>query len=87
MKQAVDQVLERFGKADPTARQRHGVFAIESLRIEILRHLLGDVSYRNFAKTLCMSDLLAQFCGLHRMDGIRVRIEEPVGAAFQAVHR
>ena len=63
--------MDRFGKADPVARQRHAVFAIESLRIEILRHLLGDISYRNLAKTLCMSDLLAQFCGLHRMDGIR----------------
>ncbi len=44
--QAVELALEDFPSDDEAARNRRAGFAIESLRIEFVRHLLGLVSFR-----------------------------------------
>ncbi len=50
------------------ARQQ---FALKALRVETLRMLLGNPSYRQFSRNVAASDLLADFCGVRRLDGIR----------------
>jgi len=69
-RQAVEMVLEDF-RGDAGARQRRARFALESLRVEVLRHLLGMPSFRELSKTICAGDLLSDFCGLRRIDGVR----------------
>ena len=69
--QAIDLALEDFESVAPAARARRGRAAVESLRLEVLRHLLGMPSFREFSRTVCASDLLSDFCGLRRLDGIR----------------
>lgn len=69
--QAIDLVLEDFESSDPAARARRGRFAVEALRLEVLRHLLGMPSFREFSRTVCASDLLSDFCGVRHLDGIR----------------
>jgi len=51
-----------------TARRE---FALKALRVETLRMLLGNPSFRHFSRTVAASDLLADFCGVRRLDGIR----------------
>jgi hypothetical protein len=46
-------------------------FAIFSLRAELLRSLLGVPSFREFSRQLASSDLLADFCQIRELDGIR----------------
>ena len=77
---AVELALEDFPSEEAAARNRRARFAIESLRIEIVRHLLGLVSFRQAARMICSSDLLAEFCGLRAIDGIR-------GAAKSTIER
>lgn len=67
----MDIALANFGPADPVARARHAEFALGSLRVAVLRHLLGMPSYRELSRAICRSDLLADFCGLNHIDGIR----------------
>lgn len=69
--QAVDIALDNFGPADAPARAARAQFAIGSLRVAVLRHLLGMPSYRELAREICRSDQLADFCGLLHLDGIR----------------
>ncbi len=59
--QAIDLALEAFENTAPAARARRGRFAVESLRLEVLRHLLGMPSFREFSRTVCASDLLSDF--------------------------
>ncbi len=47
------------------ARQQ---FALKALRVEML---LGNPSYRQFSRNVAASDLLADFGGVRRLDGIR----------------
>jgi hypothetical protein len=46
-------------------------FALKALRVETLRMLLGNPSFRQFSRSVAASDLLADFCGVRRLDGIR----------------
>ena len=46
-------------------------FAIFSLRAELLRTLLGLPCFREFSRQLASSDLLADFCRIRELDGIR----------------
>lgn len=52
-------------------RCRRKEFALKALRVETLRMLLGNPSFRQFSKTVASSELLADFCGVLRVDGIR----------------
>lgn len=68
--QAMELALEDCTSTDPSARARRARFAVESLRLEILRHLLGRPSLRAFSVMVYQSDLLADFCGLLSLEGI-----------------
>jgi len=59
---------EQASKRQQRARQQ---FALKALRVETLRMLLGNPSYRQFSRSVAASDLLADFCGVRRLDGIR----------------
>ena len=68
---ALDFAMEGFEQA--SARQQLGrrQFALKALRVETLRMLLGNPSFRQFSRTVATSDLLADFCDVRRLDGIR----------------
>jgi hypothetical protein len=68
---ALDFALE--GSADASVRQQTArrQFALKALRVEALRMLLGNPPFRQFSRTVAASDLLADFCGVRRIDGIR----------------
>ena len=69
---AVDFALEGLPVSASTAdRQRRARFALVALRMELLRHLLGQPSLRAYSKALASSDLLAQFCGIRDLEGIK----------------
>ena len=46
-------------------------FAVFSLRVELLRHLLGVPSFRAFSTTLASSDLLSDFCAIRSVLGVQ----------------
>lgn len=74
--QAVDFALENFvaceGRApEPGEAARHAEFALFSLRAEVLRHLRQLPSFREYSKMLATSDLLADFCRIRQIDGIK----------------
>ncbi len=46
-------------------------FAVFSLRVELLRHLLGVPSFRAFSITLASSDLLSDFCAIRSLFGVK----------------
>lgn len=69
--QAIDMALEGFPSADPAARSRRAGFAVESLRVEIVRHIHGLSSFRKASAMVCASDLLSDFCGLRDLEGVK----------------
>lgn len=74
---AVDFALEGLAVgasvADQQRRARFAVVALrmELLRMELLRHVLGLPSFRAYSKALASSDLLAEFCGIRDLKGIK----------------
>lgn len=65
---ALESLPEKATAADRARRARSGVVA---LRMEVLRHLLGLPSFRALSRSLASSDLLADFCGILELDGIK----------------
>lgn len=57
--------------ATPRRQKARVEFSLKALRVEALRMLLGNPSFRQFSRTVAASDLLADFCGVRRIDGIR----------------
>jgi len=51
--------------------RRRMQFALKALRVEVLRMLLGNMSFRELSRTIASSDLLANFCGVRTIDGIK----------------
>ena len=68
---ALDFALEGFENASAREQSARRQFALKALRVETLRMLLGNPSFRQFSRTVAASDLLADFCGVRRIDGIR----------------
>ena len=68
---AMDFALEGQEQASPRQQRARSQFALKALRVETLRMLLGNPSFRQFSRTVAASDLLADFCGVRRLDGIR----------------
>ena len=68
---ALDFAAEGFETASVRQRQARARFALKALRVEVLRMLLGNPAFRPFSRTVAASDLLADFCGVRRIDGIR----------------
>ncbi len=69
--QGVDLALERGQPMSVKARQKRANFAFKALRMETLRYLLGEISFRHLSRALGSSDLLADFCRVRHIDGIR----------------
>lgn len=68
---AIDFALEGLEQAEEPQRRRRAEFALKALRAETLRMLLGNPAFRPFSRTVAASDLLAGFCGVLQLDGIR----------------
>jgi len=68
---AMDFALEGFEEAPLKQQKARLNFSLKALRVETLRMLLGNPSYRAFSKAVASSDLLADFCGVRHIDGIR----------------
>src|ERR1035437_5403699 len=67
---ALDFAAEGFEQASTRQQVARRQFALKALRVEVLRMLLGNPSFRQFSRTVAASDLLADFCGVRRLDGI-----------------
>ena len=68
---AIEYALENLGSGSDLQKHRTAEFAPTALRMELLRHLLGTPSFRSFSRSLASSDLLADFCRVRMLDGIR----------------
>lgn len=68
---ALDFAVEGWEQASVRQQTARRQFALKALRVQILRMLLGNPAFRPFSRTVAASDLLADFCGVRRLDGIR----------------
>ena len=66
-----DLALEGYEAAPLPVQRRRVRFAYFAVRAELLRNLLGLPSYRAFSQQVASSDLLADFCGVRTLEGIR----------------
>jgi len=57
--------------ASLSQRNKQCEFAVYSLRVELLRQILGAPSFEAYSVTLSTSDLYSDFCGCRSIDGIR----------------
>ena len=70
-RQAIEMALEDFAQASVKQQHNRAQIAIRALRMEVLRFLLGGISFRGLARALGSSDLLADFCGVRDLEGIK----------------
>jgi hypothetical protein len=68
---AMDLAVERHEAASVRHRAVRKQFALKALRVQVLKSMLGNPSYRSFSCMVASSELLADFCGVRRIDGIR----------------
>jgi len=68
---AMDFAQAGYEEASVRQQRARKVFALKALRVETLRMLLGNPAFRPFSRTVASSDLMADFCGVRRIDGIR----------------
>ena len=70
-RQAIEMALEDFAQTSVKQQHNRAQIAIRALRMEVLRFLLGGISFRGLARALGSSDLLADFCGVRDLEGIK----------------
>lgn len=68
---AVEFALEGFEEASGHQRRVRAQFGLKALRFEVLRMILSNLSFRQLSCRIAGSDLLADFCGVRRLLGIR----------------
>jgi len=68
---AMDLAVEGYEKASARQRRVRKQFAMKALRVQVLKSMLGNPSYRSLSQSVARSDLLADFCGVRRIDGIK----------------
>lgn len=68
---ALDFARASWPREDMSGLSRHLNFALKALRVEVLRMMLGNISFRQLSRSIASSDLLADFCGARRIDGIK----------------
>ena len=71
VREAIEKALEGWDEAALKDRERRARAAIKAMRVEVARHLLGGISFRCLAQELGRSELLADFCRVLEVDGIR----------------
>ena len=64
--QVIDMALEGWEECSAKDQQRRAAYAVRALRF-----LLGGISFRGMSKQLGSSELLADFCRVRELDGIR----------------
>lgn len=69
--QAVCMALDNRPGLGAAAKARRARFAVEAVRGEVLRKLQSSPSFRVFSVSVACSGLLARFCGLLEIDGVR----------------
>jgi IS5 family transposase len=69
--QAIEMALEGWEHAGSKQQQKRAQYGMRALRMEVLRFLLGGISFRQLSMLLGSSDLMADFCRAREMDGIR----------------
>ncbi|MCC5022086.1 MAG: hypothetical protein J6386_04440 [Candidatus Synoicihabitans palmerolidicus] len=85
---AVDFARENWRGDDVAGLPRHLQFARKTRRVQVLRMMLGNISLRKLSLSIASSDLLADFCGARRIDGIKgVSQRKRAGACVQMLHR
>ncbi|MCC5023496.1 MAG: hypothetical protein J6386_12245 [Candidatus Synoicihabitans palmerolidicus] len=85
---AVDFARENWRGNDVAGLPRHLQFARKARRVQVLRMMLGKISLRKLSLSIASSDLLADFCGARRIDGIKgVSQRKHAGACVQMLHR
>ncbi|MCC5023365.1 MAG: hypothetical protein J6386_11495 [Candidatus Synoicihabitans palmerolidicus] len=85
---AVDFVWENWRGDDVAGLPRHLQFARKARQVQVLRMMLGKISLRKLSLSIASSDLLADFCGARRIDGIKgVSQRKRAGACVQMLHR
>ena len=68
---AVEFALAGFEEASGHQRRVRAQFGLKALRFEVLRMILSNLSFRQLSCRIAGSDLLADFCGVRRLLGIR----------------
>jgi hypothetical protein len=68
---ALDFARANWSGKDVARLPRHLELALKALRVEILRMMLGNIAFRKLSLSIASSDLLADFCGARRIDGIK----------------
>ena len=69
--QAAEMALEGWEQAGAADQQRRARYGVRALRLEVVRFLLGGISFREMSRQLGRSELLADFCRVREIDGIR----------------
>lgn len=67
----LQNLREMQPQADEQAMARQAEQSVKALRTNILKTLLGGISCRKLSSAIYMSDLLADFCRVRRIDGIK----------------
>ncbi|MCC5023092.1 MAG: hypothetical protein J6386_09985 [Candidatus Synoicihabitans palmerolidicus] len=68
---AMDFARVGFESVDAGQRRRRLEFARKALQVNVLRMLLGNMPFRQLSRTITSSDLLADFCGVRTIEGIK----------------
>lgn len=68
---ALDFAKEGAGGASFVQLRNRMEFSLKAQRVEILRMLLGNMSLRKLSLSIAASDLLADFCGVRTLEGIK----------------
>jgi hypothetical protein len=72
---AIDFGLQNLRDVEPDADEqaiaRQAEEAVKALRTNVLKTLLGGISCRKLSSAIYMSDLLADFCRVREIDGIK----------------
>ncbi len=69
--QAIEMALEDYAEASVKQQQSRARIALRAFRMEVLRFLLGGISFRGLARQVGRSDLLADFCQVRDLEGIK----------------
>ena len=67
---ALDFAKEGAGEVSFVQLRNRMDFGLKALRFEVLRMLLGNMSFRKLSRNIAASDLLADFCGVRTLEGI-----------------
>jgi hypothetical protein len=68
---AMDFAKAGAGQASVAQLRQRMEFALKALRFEVLRVHLGNISFRELSRSIASSDLLADFCGVRTLEGIK----------------